>query len=213
MSSLLIETLVPTGIPPIVELKPMAQRLGSLDGKKIALLNAMFDVTGTFLDELQDWFAKNYPDTETFILEIENSQGDGVPIAERGIVKDVGHLERIHAEADGAIIALGLCASCTQAVAGTAIQLETEYGVPAVAVHNGAFRQLTQQMVRTNGMPYLRQAYTPAPVVNLTGPELRAYIEGIDPVNARPFMDVVIDGLTANVSDDEVEAARNALTI
>lgn len=203
----MIEVLVPTGIPPIVEAKPMAQRLGTLDGKKIALLNAMFDVTGVFLNELQDYFAEHYPNTETFILEIENSQGDGVPIAERGIVRDVGHLERIKAEADGAIIALGLCASCTQAVAGTAIQLETDYGVPAVAVHNGAFKKLTQAMVKTNGIPYLRQAYTPSPVVNLTGPELRAYIEGTDPVANRPFMDVVVEGLTENVSEDELQSA------
>ena len=34
-------------------------------------------------------------------------------------------------------------ASCTQAVAGTAISLETEYGVPTIAVHNSAFKRLT----------------------------------------------------------------------
>jgi len=207
----LLEVFVPTGTPPLVELRPMANRLGSLDGKRIALLNAMFDVTGTFLDELQKWFTANYPDTETFILEIENSQGDGVPIAERGNIKDVGHLERIKAEADGAIIALGLCASCTQAVAGTAMKLESDYGVPAIAVHNGAFLKLTQQTARTGGMPYLRQVYTPSPVVNLTAPELRAYIEGPDPVSGRPLMDLVVEGLTENLSKDEFDAAQAAL--
>jgi len=209
----ILEALVPIGIPPIVELKPMAPRLGDLAGKRVALLNAMFDVTDTFLSELQDYFSKHYPDTETFILEIENSHGDGVRVADRGNVQDVAHLERIKAEADAAIIALGLCASCTQAVSGTAIKLETEYGIPAVAVHNGAFKKLTQAMVRANGMPYLRQAYTPSPVVNLTGPELRAYIEGVDPVNARPFMDVVVEGLIENVSREELEAAQAAISV
>jgi hypothetical protein len=207
----MLEVFVPTGIPPLVELKPMAHRLGTLDGKRIAFLNAMFDVTGTFLDELQAYFKEHFPTTKTFVLEIENSQGDGVPVAERGIVKDTGHLERIKAEADGAVIALGLCASCTQAVAGTAMSLETEYGVPAVAVHNGAFRKLTEQTAKTRGMPYLRQVYTPSPVVNLTAPELRAYIEGPDPVNGRPFMDVLVDGLVENLSNDEIEAARAAV--
>lgn len=206
-----LEVFVPIGTPPLVELKPMANRLGSLAGKRIALLNAMFDVTGTFLDELQQWFGANYPNTETFILEIENSQGDGVPIAERGNIQDIGHLQRIKAEADGAIIALGLCASCTQAVAGTAMKLESEYGIPAIAVHNGAFQKLTQQTARTGGMPYLRQAYTPSPVVNLTAPELRAYIEGPDPVRGRPLMDVIVEGLVENLSKDEFEAAQAAL--
>src|SRR5206468_2214273 len=137
---------------------------------------------------------QNMPGVETFVLEIENSKGDGVPIAERGNISDTGHLERIKAEADAAVIALGLCASCTQAVSGTAMRLESDYGVPAVAVHNSAFRALTQAVVRHSGMPYLRQAYTPSPVVNLPGPQLRAYIEGLDPVHQRPFMDVLLDG-------------------
>jgi len=209
----IVEVLVPTGIPPLVELQSMAPRLESLRGKRVALLNAMFDVTGSFLEELQDWFRIHLPETDTFILEIENSHGDNLPVAERGIVKDTGHLERIKAEADAAIIALGLCASCTQAVAGTAISLETEYGVPAIAVHNSAFKRLTQNMVRTHGMPYLRQAYTPAPVINLTHAELRAYIEGIDPVAGRPFMDVVQDGLTVEVSADELEAALAGIVV
>ena len=106
----------------------------------------MFDVTGTFLDELQQWFAKNCPDTETFILEIENSQGDGVPIAERGNIKAIGHLERIKAEADGAIIArVELCARLPQAVAGTR-WLGRDYGVPASASPSTAHSlKLTQQ--------------------------------------------------------------------
>ena len=36
MSAQLIEVKVPSGIPPIVELKTMAPRLGSLEGKRIA---------------------------------------------------------------------------------------------------------------------------------------------------------------------------------
>ena len=205
--SQLLEVFIPIGTPPLVELKPMAERLATLEGKRVALLNAMFDVTGTFLDEMQQWFALNLPGTETFVLEIENSQGDGVPIAERGNVSDTGHLDRIKKEADAAVIALGLCASCTQAVAGTAMKLEAEYGIPAVAIHNGAFQKLTEQAARSAGMPHLRQAYTPSPVVNLTGPELRAYIEGVDPVNGRPFMDVVLDGLVERLSAEEDQAA------
>ena len=41
---------------------------------------------------------------------------------------------------------------------------------------------------RANGMPTLRQAFVPQPVVGRTPAELRAYIEGTDPINSRPFI-------------------------
>ncbi|HEU0169083.1 MAG TPA: hypothetical protein VFS62_15005 [Chloroflexota bacterium] len=210
MANLLV-VFVPTGIPPLVELKPMAPRLGNLNGKRVALLNAMFDVTGAFLDQLQDWFRQNMPGVETFVVEIENSRGDGVPISERGNIQDKGHLERIKADADAAIVGLGLCASCTQAVSGTVMRLETEYGIPAVGVHNSAFKALNQAVVKNQGMPYLRLAYTPSPVVNVPAPRLREYIDGVDPVNKRPFMDVVLDALTVPVGQDEIDAAKAGL--
>ena len=140
----------------------------------------MFDVTGTFLDELQDWFAKNYPDTETFILEIENSQGDGVPITERGNVQ-----RRRPPRADQGRGGRGdhrprALRELHPGRRRDRDQLETQYGVPAVAVHNGAFRSSPSDGAH-HGMPYLRQAYTPSPVVNLTGPELARLHRGRRP--------------------------------
>src|SRR5262245_35114712 len=46
------------------------------------------------------------------------------------------------------------------------------------------------------GMSSLRQAYVPQPVVDRSPGDLRAYIEGQDPVSGRPFMQEVLDGLT-----------------
>ena len=43
-------------------------------------------------------------------------------------------------------------------------------------------------------MPRLRQAYVPQPVVDRSAADLRAYIEGQDPVSERPFMQEVLDG-------------------
>jgi hypothetical protein len=74
--------------------------------------------------------------------------------------------------------------------------LETEYGVPAVAVHADAFARLVESVVRVNGMPGARRAFVPTPVMGRTAADLRAYVEGDDPVRGRPFMAAVIDALT-----------------
>ena len=56
--------------------------------------------------------------------------------------------------------------------------LETEYGVPSVAVHADAFARLVESVLRVNGMPRARRAFVPTPVMGKTRAELRAYVEG-----------------------------------
>lgn len=46
------------------------------------------------------------------------------------------------------------------------------------------------------GVPRLRQAFVPQPVVDRSPGDLRAYIEGNDPISKRPFVQEVIEGLT-----------------
>ena len=55
------------------------------------------------------------------------------------------------------------------------------------------------------GMPRLRQAYTPHPVVDRSSAHLRAYIDGSDAVSGRPFMQEVLDGLTAPLDDADLQ--------
>jgi hypothetical protein len=55
------------------------------------------------------------------------------------------------------------------------------------------------------GMPRLRQAYTPHPVVDRSAGDLRAYIDGIDPISQRPFMQEVLDGLTVPLDDADLQ--------
>jgi hypothetical protein len=69
-------------------------------------------------------------------------------------------------------------------------------GVPTVAVHTDVFARLARSVARANGMPGTRQAFVPQPVVGRSSSELRAYIEGDDPVNGRPFAQELIEGLT-----------------
>lgn len=53
-------------------------------------------------------------------------------------------------------------------------------------------------------MPTTRQAFVPQPVVGRSKEELRAYVEGEDPVNGGPFMQHVIEGLTNPLDDEDL---------
>jgi hypothetical protein len=55
------------------------------------------------------------------------------------------------------------------------------------------------------GMPRLRQVYVPQPVVDRSAADLRAYIEGLDPVSKRPFMQEVLEGLTGALTSEDAE--------
>ncbi|MBI5717671.1 MAG: hypothetical protein HZC37_08295 [Burkholderiales bacterium] len=55
-----------------------------------------------------------------------------------------------------------------------------------------------------NGTPTLRQAFVPQPVVGRSPAQLRAYIEGIDPVNQRPFVQELLEGLTRPLSEEDL---------
>jgi len=68
-------------------------------------------------------------------------------------------------------------------------------GVPSIAVHTHVFQRVAKSTARLRGIPTLRHAFVPQPVVGRTPDELRAYIEGLDAVTGRPFMQEVVEGL------------------
>jgi hypothetical protein len=79
-----------------------------------------------------------------------------------------------------------------------------EGGVPSVAVHTNVFARLARSVARVNGMPGTRQAFVPQPVAGRSPAELRAYIEGTDPVNGRPFAQELIEGLTKPLDGEDL---------
>ncbi|MDP6429698.1 MAG: UGSC family (seleno)protein [Rhodospirillales bacterium] len=79
-----------------------------------------------------------------------------------------------------------------------------EAGVPTIAVHTHVFERLAMMTARTNGMPTTRQAFVPQPIVGKDAADLRAYIEGEDPVSGRPFVQEVIEGLTGPLTGDDI---------
>ncbi|MGO9590935.1 MAG: UGSC family (seleno)protein [Candidatus Acidiferrales bacterium] len=66
-----------------------------------------------------------------------------------------------------------------------------------------AFKDLAILNVAKRGMPHERITFTPHPVWGKTPEELRAYVEGNDPVSGKPMMPEIIDALTRPLSAEE----------
>ena len=55
----------PKGIPPSIQLIPMAPRLDSLDGKTVYLVDTGFHGSDLLLAQIADWFKRNMPQVTT----------------------------------------------------------------------------------------------------------------------------------------------------
>jgi hypothetical protein len=60
-----ITVLNPKGMPPPIQLIPMAPRLSSLDGKTIFLVSDGFAGADRFLNQISIWFSKNMSSVKT----------------------------------------------------------------------------------------------------------------------------------------------------
>jgi hypothetical protein len=89
---------------------------------------------------------------------------------------------------------------------GFALALE-QAGVPTVPVSTHVFARLAKATSLAAGMPTLRNVFVPQPVVGRTASELRAYIEGTDPVLKQPFMKGVLEGLMQPLTEDDLKGA------
>src|ERR1051325_52136 len=74
--------------------------------------------------------------------------------------------------------------------------IDSKYSVPTVAVHTHVFERVVRSVARVNGMPRARAVFVPQPVMGKSPKELRAYVDGNDPITGRPVMQEVIEGLT-----------------
>src|SRR5437763_4832939 len=83
--------------------------------------------------------------------------------------------------------------------------IDGKYGVPTVAMHTDIFERVTKSVARVNGMPRMRQVYVPQPIMGKTPAELRAYVDGNNPLSGRPVMQEVIEGLTAPLGDEDLK--------
>jgi len=84
--------------------------------------------------------------------------------------------------------------------------VEARYGVPTVAMHTDKFDRVVRSVAEVNGMSALRQVFVPQPIMGKTPAQLRAYIDGRDPITGRPVMQEVIEGLTRPFDAAELRA-------
>ena len=87
----------PRGFAPVVTGKTLAPRLMSLDGKRIHLVDCLFDNSEVFMQQLGAWFAEHMPKVRTEIVKPRESWED-----------DPAMRARIEREADAAILGVGL---------------------------------------------------------------------------------------------------------
>ena len=181
-----ITVLSPIGYPPKVSRKTAAPRLESIDGKTIYLVDCRFDDSIELLKQVQAWFAEHMPSVTTRIVSLSATYQHDDPKT----------WEEIKTHGDAAIVGVGHCSNCSPAVATHAITLETQYGVPTVALHTDKFDRVVASVTKMAGLPQAARAFVPQPVMGKTADELKAYVCGKDPISGRPVMQEIIAALT-----------------
>src|SRR5215468_10063566 len=83
--------------------------------------------------------------------------------------------------------------------------IDHKYGVPTVAMHTDRFESVVRSVVQVNGMPHMRQVFVPQPIMGKTPQQLRAYVDGNDPITGRPVMQEVLEGLTSPLSAEDLK--------
>ena len=87
----------PRGYPPKVTGKRLAERLESLEGKRIYLVDCLFDNSAAFMEQLRRWLAEHLPAVEIRTITPRESWVD-----------DPDMRARVVADGDAAILGVGL---------------------------------------------------------------------------------------------------------
>jgi hypothetical protein len=186
-----ITVLNPVGYPPRIDRKRPAPRLETLDGKTVYLVDCRFDDSIELLKQVAAWFTARMPGVTTRLVSLSAYYGHDDPKTWTEI-RDKG---------DAAILGVGHCSTCAPAVATHAITLETNYGVPAVAIHTDKFVKVVRSVARVGGLIEARAVFVPQPVMGQSAAALAAYVAGADPVTGRPVMEEIVAALTTSLAD------------
>ena len=185
-----ITVLNPMGYPPAITRKTAAPRLESLDGKTVYLVDCRFDDSIELLKQVQAWFAEHMTSVTTKIISLSAYYGHDDPTT----------WDEIKKNGDAAIVGVGHCSTCAPAVSTHAITLDTKYGVPAVALHTDKFDKVVKSVTKMGGLPGAPSVFVPQPVMGKSAAELRAYVDGKDPITGRPVMLEIVEALTTQLS-------------
>ena len=148
------------------------------------------------MEQLRQWFAEHLPSVNTRIIKPRESWVDDPDMrARRSPRRATPPSSASVSEAPVAPRSWGW------------LWLWNEAGVPTVPVSTHVFARLAKATALAEGMPTTRNVFVPQPVVGRSPTELRAYIEGIDPIPKRPFMQGVIEGLTKPLDAEDLKGA------
>src|SRR6202050_2526544 len=128
-----ITAVNPRGMPPAIQLIPMAPRLASLDGKTIYLVSDGFPSADTFLNQIKIWFAKNMPNVSTEYRLKAGGFAD----------EDPKLFAEMKTNANAVIMAIGHCSTCTPATVGHCMTFE-KMGLPSAPIVTIAFKDLAK---------------------------------------------------------------------
>ena len=185
-----ITVLNPMGYPPEITRKSAAPRPESLNGKTVYLVDCRFDDSIELLKQVQAWFAEHMSGVSTKIISLSAYYGHDDPAT----------WEENKKNGDAAIVGVGHCSTCAPAVATHAITIETKYGVPAVAIHTDKFDKVVKSVRKMGGLADAPTVFVPQPVMGKSAAELRAYVNGTDPITGRPVMLEIVEALTTQLS-------------
>src|SRR5574340_1025429 len=84
-------------------------------------------------------------------------------------------------------------------------------GVPAIPMCTVAYKELSNLTAARDGMPRLREVFTPHPVGGKTADELQAYLVNPDPVSGVQIMKEIVDDRTKPLSADETKSGLQSI--
>ncbi len=192
MTSEKVTVLNPRGIPPPIEMIPMAPRLDTLEGKTIYVAGINFQPLHQGMIEIHRILTEKYPKT-TFILKVKKGSY---------LVNDQELWDEIKEKGDAAIVGIGQLDTNAPATVIFSSILE-KMGIPTAPVVTAGFPNLTRSFAYKKGMPELRLTFIPHPFTARPVEVQREYIRGKDPISGKPIIEQIVEALTKPLTDKE----------
>jgi hypothetical protein len=92
-----IRVLDPRGYPPNVTARGLAPSLGTLEGKKVFLVDIGWENCDVFVRKMEEWFAAKLPKVETQVVRWKDQHSPDPELS-----------DQIRTEGDAAILGVGL---------------------------------------------------------------------------------------------------------
>lgn len=183
-----------------VEMISQAPRLGTLDGKTIAVVGVSF-MTNVTHPEIKRLIKANYPKAKVILLDEIGISG---PYPAPGVKRkqhEAFKQKLTEMGVDAVISGNGGCGLCTPKETGSCITAEY-LGIPSVIIAGPGFSDQARYTARNNGVPVMRVAQYPG--------AFAADSEEILIRNTREILwPQIVKALTAPITSEEIKSSEN----